>query len=102
MSEQFFNQRGSLGWIEVICGSMFSGKTEELIRRLVRAARHSGRRVIDVGTGSGVLAIAAVKLGWGPVRGYDHEAAAIEAAAITGDDAVLSFSTSQLVAAPAA
>ncbi len=26
------------GWIEVICGSMFSGKTEELIRRLNRAA----------------------------------------------------------------
>src|SRR4030081_648635 len=24
------------GWIEVICGSMFSGKTEELIRRLKR------------------------------------------------------------------
>ncbi len=28
---------GDTGWIEVICGSMFSGKTEELIRRLVRA-----------------------------------------------------------------
>ncbi|MBK7085095.1 MAG: thymidine kinase [Flavobacteriales bacterium] len=27
----------SKGWIEVICGSMFSGKTEELIRRLRRA-----------------------------------------------------------------
>lgn len=27
----------ALGWIEVICGSMFSGKTEELIRRLKRA-----------------------------------------------------------------
>ena len=25
------------GWIEVICGPMFSGKTEELIRRLVRS-----------------------------------------------------------------
>lgn len=25
------------GWIEVICGSMFSGKTEELLRRLKRA-----------------------------------------------------------------
>lgn len=30
------NQAG-VGWIEVICGSMFSGKTEELIRRLKRA-----------------------------------------------------------------
>lgn len=29
--------RNSKGWIEVICGSMFSGKTEELIRRLRRA-----------------------------------------------------------------
>jgi thymidine kinase len=27
----------AIGWIEVICGSMFSGKTEELIRRLRRA-----------------------------------------------------------------
>ena len=26
-----------LGWIEVICGSMFCGKTEELLRRLRRA-----------------------------------------------------------------
>ena len=25
------------GWVEVICGSMFSGKTEELIRRMRRA-----------------------------------------------------------------
>ena len=29
--------REQFGWIEVICGSMFSGKTEELIRRLKRA-----------------------------------------------------------------
>lgn len=28
---------GRNGWVEVICGSMFSGKTEELIRRLTRA-----------------------------------------------------------------
>ena len=31
------NQQENLGWIEVITGSMFSGKTEELIRRLRRA-----------------------------------------------------------------
>jgi thymidine kinase len=37
MSEQLHLQRGNLGWIEVICGSMFSGKSEELIRRLRRA-----------------------------------------------------------------
>ncbi len=32
------------GWIEVICGSMFSGKTEELIRRLKRA-KYARQRV---------------------------------------------------------
>src|SRR5687768_6556903 len=37
MSEQLSRQRDNLGWIEVICGSMFSGKSEELIRRLRRA-----------------------------------------------------------------
>ena len=37
MTEQIQFQRGNLGWIEVICGSMFSGKSEELIRRLRRA-----------------------------------------------------------------
>jgi len=31
------NHSARRGWIEVICGSMFSGKTEELIRRLKRA-----------------------------------------------------------------
>ena len=35
--EQFPLQKKTNGWIEVICGSMFSGKTEELIRRLRRA-----------------------------------------------------------------
>ena len=35
--EKFPIQNSSNGWIEVICGSMFSGKTEELIRRLRRA-----------------------------------------------------------------
>src|SRR5438132_11208959 len=37
MSEQLHHQHVNLGWIEVICGSMFSGKSEELIRRLRRA-----------------------------------------------------------------
>lgn len=35
LEPSFKGQRS--GWIEVICGSMFSGKTEELIRRLKRA-----------------------------------------------------------------
>ena len=33
------------GWIEVICGSMFSGKTEELIRR-VKRAQFANQKVI--------------------------------------------------------
>lgn len=32
-----FRHKDSGGWIEIICGSMFSGKTEELIRRVRRA-----------------------------------------------------------------
>ncbi len=35
--ENTINHTKQSGWIEVICGSMFSGKTEELIRRLKRA-----------------------------------------------------------------
>lgn len=35
--EQFPGGGRTNGWIEVICGSMFSGKTEELIRRIKRA-----------------------------------------------------------------
>ncbi|MEM9837434.1 MAG: thymidine kinase [Bacteroidota bacterium] len=42
LEPHFSGQRS--GWIEVICGSMFSGKTEELIRRLKRA-RIAGQRV---------------------------------------------------------
>ncbi|HSJ57392.1 MAG TPA: thymidine kinase [Anaerolineae bacterium] len=34
------------GWIEVVCGSMFSGKTEELIRRVRRA--HIARQQVQV------------------------------------------------------
>ncbi|HPR61559.1 MAG: thymidine kinase [Prolixibacteraceae bacterium] len=35
--EKDLSGRPQKGWVEVICGSMFSGKTEELIRRLNRA-----------------------------------------------------------------
>jgi thymidine kinase len=35
--ENTINRGRKHGWIEVICGSMFSGKTEELIRRMKRA-----------------------------------------------------------------
>jgi len=51
----------------------------ELMLDLEAAGEASGP-LTDLGTGSGVLAIAAAKLGWDPVTGYDHEQAAIEAA----------------------
>ncbi|MCX8149821.1 thymidine kinase [Thermaurantimonas aggregans] len=35
--EQYRGESTKAGWIEVICGPMFSGKTEELMRRLRRA-----------------------------------------------------------------
>ena len=47
----------------------------------LEAAGEADGALTDLGTGSGVLAIAAAKFGWDPVRGYDHEAPAIEAAA---------------------
>ncbi len=47
----------------------------------LEAAGKAGGELVDLGTGSAVLAIAAAKLGWTPIRAYDHEPAAIEAAA---------------------
>ena len=52
----------------------------ELLCELEAAGEASGE-LVDLGTGSGVLAIAASKLGWRPIRAYDHEPAALEAAA---------------------
>ncbi len=40
----FLENTNKKGWIEVICGSMFSGKTEELIRRM-RRAQYASQRV---------------------------------------------------------
>jgi ribosomal protein L11 methyltransferase len=52
----------------------------ELLLELAEQGEAHGP-LTDLGTGSGVLAIAAAKLGWDPVFGYDHEQASIEAAA---------------------
>jgi len=41
-----FSGTGKKGWIEVVCGSMFSGKTEELIRRLKRA--HIANKRVEI------------------------------------------------------
>ena len=42
--ENTINHRQHPGWVEVICGSMFSGKTEELLRRIKRA-EFAGQKV---------------------------------------------------------
>jgi ribosomal protein L11 methyltransferase len=52
----------------------------ELLLELEGAGEARGP-LTDLGTGSGVLAIAAAKLGWGPICGYDHEPPALQAAA---------------------
>jgi ribosomal protein L11 methyltransferase len=52
----------------------------ELLLELADAGEANGP-LADLGTGSGVLAIAAAKLGWSPVIGCDTEVASIEAAA---------------------
>jgi ribosomal protein L11 methyltransferase len=51
----------------------------ELLLGLANAGE-AGGPLTDLGSGSGVLAIAAAKLGWGPVSALDHERAALEAA----------------------
>lgn len=52
----------------------------ELLLDAATAGGASGP-LADLGTGSGVLAICAAKLGWTPIAAYDHERAALEAAA---------------------
>jgi ribosomal protein L11 methyltransferase len=51
---------------------------EMLVEASARGDAHGP--LTDLGTGSGVLAICAAKLGWAPVTGWDHERAALEAA----------------------
>jgi ribosomal protein L11 methyltransferase len=56
-----------------------TGLCLELLAELADAGEAAGP-LADLGTGSAVLAIAAAKLGWGPVLGCDSQEAAIEAA----------------------
>lgn len=71
------------GWIEVICGSMFSGKTEELIRRLKRAQIAQQRvqvfkpRIDNRYDAEAVVSHSAQKLLGVPVDGSDDLAAKV-------------------------
>jgi ribosomal protein L11 methyltransferase len=77
----------------------------ELLVELAGAG-HADGPLVDWGTGSGVLAIAAAKLGWAPVSGCDHERAALEAAAenavANGVEVALERRNLRAEAAPAA
>ncbi len=52
----------------------------ELLLALAASESARGAPVLDVGTGSGVLAIAAAKLGYSPVLGFDHDRESVRAA----------------------
>ncbi|HLP00889.1 MAG TPA: 50S ribosomal protein L11 methyltransferase [Opitutaceae bacterium] len=58
-----------------------------------RGGKLAGRRVIDAGCGSGILAISAVKLGFAPVAGFDNDP---EAVAVSHENAALNGVTGQV------
>jgi ribosomal protein L11 methyltransferase len=59
-------------------GTGTHGTTKLSIRALERSLKRKGLSVLDVGTGSGILSIAAAKLGAGEVLGLDIDGAAVE------------------------
>lgn len=69
--------------IEIDPGTAFGTGSHETTQLCIRALRkyiRPGDRVLDVGTGSGILAIAALKLGAGKVFGTDLDECAVTAA----------------------
>ena len=64
-------------------GTGAHASTRMCIEALVEIANagHAAGPLFDLGTGSGVLAICAAKLGWDPVLACDHEPSALDAAA---------------------
>lgn len=68
LEPHFRGQRS--GWIEVVCGSMFSGKTEELIRRL-RRAKIANQKV--------AIYKPAIDVRYDETKVVSHNASAIEA-----------------------
>jgi thymidine kinase len=95
-------QRG--GWLEVVCGPMFSGKSEEMIRRL-RRAEIAGQRVIlfkpridDRYDNADVVSHAGVRMSAVPVDGHAEIAARARGHDVVGVDEV-QFFDEQVVAA---
>ncbi len=61
--------------------------TEFCLREVVRLApRRAATSLLDIGTGSGILAIAAAKLGYGPVRAFDFDPEAVDVARRNASD----------------
>ncbi len=88
-------QRG--GWLEVICGPMFSGKSEEMIRRL-RRAEIAGQRVVifkpridDRYDASDVVSHAGARMQAVAVVGVSELVAAADARDVVGIDEVQFF-----------
>jgi ribosomal protein L11 methyltransferase len=76
---------GDAGLIDLVIdpGQAFGTGSHQTTRMCLEllAGLEPGGPLVDLGCGSGVLAIAAAKLGWAPVVGVDHEAASVAAAA---------------------
>jgi thymidine kinase len=88
-------QRG--GWLEVICGPMFSGKSEEMIRRL-RRAEIAGQRVVifkpvidDRYDAADVVSHAGARMRGFPVSGVAELRARAEGHDVVGVDEVQFF-----------
>jgi ribosomal protein L11 methyltransferase len=75
-------QRGGVEEVVIDPGGAFGTGTHPTTRMclelMLEAGRARGRSFVDLGCGSGVLAIAAAKLGFDPVTGVDADRAAIE------------------------
>jgi ribosomal protein L11 methyltransferase len=80
--EDYSGQEGDL-IIELDPGMAFGTGTHTTTRQcleLLEASAVEGRRVLDIGTGSGILAIASAKLGAGEVIAIDNDPVAVEVA----------------------
>jgi thymidine kinase len=93
------------GWVEVICGPMFSGKSEEMIRRL-RRAEIAGQRVVifkpridDRFDASDVVSHAGIRMRGAPVSSVSELVTRAQGFEVVGIDEVQFFEPSIVPAA---
>jgi thymidine kinase len=82
-TENIINNQRRRGWIEVITGSMFSGKTEELIRRLKRA--EIAHQKVDIFKSS-------IDKRYSETEVVSHDEKAFRATAVDNSGSILLFS----------